>query len=231
MAHVSWWFGQRKWMRFLKGFLVLGMCASYRRGVYLSQIWLRSISRWLPWASSLILGWEGMWLRRLCTLTCLLPTSTRLPTRELAFRGHPSHKTPHAKGYSTSSAHSPSRAEPVRFCRLGFNGGFGFNFLCVVLVLRMRTDVPNSTIPGTYLGAFLLSRASLMFQLASHKQICLQVLRILILGLKWIHEVDSGSESTVPGGYGQWAREKSHTSVVHGRSQWCVQSVSWLSFV
>lgn len=48
----------------------------------------------------------------------------------------------------------------------------------------MRIDVPSSTIPGKDLGAFLFSRASLIFQLASHKRICLEVLRILILGQK-----------------------------------------------
>lgn len=58
--------------------------------------------------------------------------------------------------------------------------GFGFHFF-VCLVLKMRTAVPDSTISGQDLEAFLFSRASLFFQLASLKQIFLEV---LILGQK-----------------------------------------------
>lgn len=49
------------------------------------------------------------------------------------------------------------------------------------------------------LGAFLFNSASQVFQLASHKHICLEVLRILRWDRSELHELDSGSQSAVSG--------------------------------
>ena len=54
---------------------------------------------------------------------------------------------PHlTRGTNTSSIHPHLPSEVCQVLWLDVCGGFGFNFL--FLFLKMRTDVPNSTIPG-----------------------------------------------------------------------------------
>jgi len=69
------------------------------------------------------------------------------------------------------------------------------------------------------LGGFLFNSASLIFQLASHKHICLEVLRIvwwdrggLHENRRWVTAVSGGSRAVSE-------REKSKTSAPHSGSQ------------
>lgn len=158
MAHSEWRFGQRKQMRFLKGFLVLGMCTTHRGMVGFTSV----RSCWdvfpggYPWASSLTLGRWGNVAQRGGYVAwpvfsppapaCKYPSGERA----LAFRGHPARKTP--------------------LTVWGLSGFVGLVFMVslgVIFVLFWfwKWDLISTTPPFLVqiLGAFLFSRASLIF--------------------------------------------------------------------